>query len=221
MTYPIATIGDLGVDAVSCGCTNGPRSTNAGIGELQPESEALTLLTAGFPLPTVFPKDVDAYKARINPDFIATDALVTRCANLSSPEAVAWGDFFTSWEDFARTPTPTLASWESHLATTKEFEKKLAEWQTKLIPICGPLPSPVIKPPGTEVPWGKIAIGLVAVAAVGAIGYGLVRGFGAARSPAKQNFQRGSQFLIDQQGGDYALFGEQEQKASKALAKRR
>lgn len=218
MTYPISTIGDLGSP---CACTSGPRSVNAGIGELQPESEALTLLTAGFPLPTVFPKDVDAYKARINPDFIATDALVTRCANLSSPEAVAWGDFFTSWEDFARTPTPTLASWESHLATTKEFERKLADWQAKLIPICGPLPSPVIKPPGTEVPWGKIAFGLVAVAAVGVIGYGLYKGVGAARSQAKQNFHRGSQFLINQQGGDYDFFGEQEVKASKALAKRR
>ncbi len=211
MTYPINTIGDLGAP---CACSSAPRSTNAGIGELAPESEALTLLTAGFPLPTVFPADVDAYKARINPDFVATDALVTRCANLSSPDAVAWGDFFTSWEDFAKTPTPTLASWEQHLATAKAFESKLRDWQEKLVPICGPLPSPMVKPPGTEVPWGKIAVGVAVAGVVAAIGYSFYK----AGTNAGRRASQGARFLESR--ADMVLFGEQEAKASRALARR-
>ena len=168
--YEIATIGDLSGCCEEC-AAGAPPCGSARMGELAPETEAARALAVGF-FPTVWPSDVDAYKARIDPDFRATDALVSRCANLSSPEAVAWGDFFTNWQKFAKTPTPTFGSWETHLEEAKRFESKLREWQQQLAPTCGKGAAPPVGPVGGKpIPWGAVAVAVAATAIVGAIGY--------------------------------------------------
>lgn len=206
MTYEIATIGDLGAP---CSC-----KSNDGMGELAPESEAVKLLTVGFPFPTVFPSDVDAYKARIDPDFRATDALVSRCAPLSSPDAVAWGDFFTEWQKFRAKPTPVIGSWETHLEQTKRFESTLHDWQQKLAPICGAPATPMISPPGGSIPWGKIVLGLAVVGVVGAVGYSFYKAGAKAKSRAEQ----GQRFLESR--ADDFIFGAGSGGSSRALARR-
>ena len=181
--YEIATIGDLEGCCEEC-AAGAPPCGSARMGELAPETEAAQLLAAGF-FPTVWPTDVDAYKARIDPDFRATDAMVSRCANLGSAEAVAWGDFFTSWQKFAKTSTPLASSWEQHLEEAKRFEARLRDWQAQLAPVCGKGPAPPLGPaPGKPIPWGAVAVVAVATAVVGAIGYSFYKAGKKASSRA-------------------------------------
>ena len=162
MTYDIATIGDLGAPC-ACGSV-GPRST---IGDV--DSEAVAITSSGW-LPTiVWPSDVDAYKRKIDPDMRATDATVSRCANLPSGEAVAWGDFFATWKKFNDEPTPTFGA-ANKFDEAKSFELRLQEWQKKIAETCK-LNAPQIRPdagaPDTSgLKWIAAAVIVVGIAYV-------------------------------------------------------
>lgn len=161
MSYPISTIGSIGAPACCEPCARG-RACASTIGELTPAQFAESIL------PTiVWPGDVDNYKRRIDPEFRATDAAVSRCAELSSSEAVAWGDFFTNWKKFASTPTPIIGSWQAHLDEAKAFEARLHDWQKQLAATCKLVSPEVVPPKKGGVPWWLIAIGGVVVVGVG------------------------------------------------------
>ncbi|NBU16712.1 MAG: hypothetical protein EBS48_06820 [Actinobacteria bacterium] len=158
MTYPITTIGEL----VPCSCSS--RSVNAGIGEL--ESEAVAITSSGW-LPTVvWPSDVDAYKRKLDPDMRATDATVSRCANLPAGEAVAWGDFFTSWKAFAAESTPIFGAANKYDEAVS-FEQRLHEWQKKIAETCrlnAPAVIPQAGPDTSAIKFVAVAAAVVAIA---------------------------------------------------------
>ena len=130
-------------------------------------SEAVAITSSGW-LPTiVWPSDVDAYKRKLDPDMRATDATVSRCANLSSGEAVAWGDFFSTWKKFAAEDTPTFGA-ANKFDEAKSFELRLHEWQKKIAETCK-LTAPQINPdagaPDTSgLKWIAAAVIVVGVA---------------------------------------------------------
>lgn len=198
--YEIATIGSLVPCCDSCAA-----------GNLCDSIEGLTeggeLVRSGFfPTGLVFPGDVDAYKARLDPEMRTTEGSVSRCANLSSGDAVAWGDFYTEWRKFADRPTPLVSSWSAELDIAKSYESRLRDWQAKLSPICamrGPEPSAA-----SSVSWGKIAIG-VAVVGVGAA---LIYSFVKAGQRAHRSAQAGAHYLEE--------YGRAALPPSRALARR-
>lgn len=179
--YEIATIGSL--TPCCAGCAAGTSCES--MGEIPSEAAALT--AAGLLPSVVFPSDVDAFKARLDPEMRTTEGSASRCASLSSGDAIAWGDFYTEWRKFADRPTPLVSSWTTELEIAKSYETRLRDWQTKLARECamrGPEPGSGSGPGG--VPWGKLAIGAAVLGVVGLLGYSFYRaGSQAARRASK------------------------------------
>ncbi|MDB4884480.1 MAG: hypothetical protein JWL95_3246 [Gemmatimonadetes bacterium] len=133
----------------------------------------------------VWPADVKAYKAKIDPHFVATDNAVSKCATLPVAIAGEWHAFYGSWRKFADASVAIFASWEAQLEQAKRFELELADWQDKIAPTC-PLTAPGIRPPSSPFPTGLVLLGVGAVVVAGAVGYSFYRTAQHAGARAKQ-----------------------------------
>jgi len=163
--YPIATIGSLDDGAASARPCCAPCAR--GIGDLQPESEALRLVSGGL-LPTiVWPSDVEAYKRKVDPDMIATNATVAQCAALGSGAAKAWRDFFSAWRTFRAQSTPLFGA-ANQFDEARAYEARLSEWQSQLQGAGCTLHAPKVEPVAaadlSALKWVAVAVALVAVA---------------------------------------------------------
>jgi hypothetical protein len=114
----------------------------------------------------VWPSDVDAFKARIDPAMRATDSGVQRCTGLAPEERAAWSTFFQAWSAFAAKETPFFGAYGEWTATCG-YAKTLDGWRSKLVGECSaPLPGPN-KPEGAEksiealssLKWIALAVG--------------------------------------------------------------
>jgi hypothetical protein len=137
-----------------------------------------------------FPQDVTAEIRKADPLFMATNATVERCANLSSPDAVAWGGFYKDWRKTADEGVHVFGSWEGQLKRVKEQEAELRTWQEKIGAIC-PLSTPFIEVPSSPFPLGTVLLVGAGVVVVGAVGYSFYR----AAQQASARASKGKAYL--------------------------
>lgn len=166
-------------------------------------------------LPTlVFPADVKAYKKKLDPSMVATNAAVeAHCPNLPSQQAVNWGAFFLDWRKFADAPVAIFSSWELQLEIAKRFERDLAEWQDIISESCT-LSIPKVDPPGKPFPTATVLLVAGGAVVATALGYSFYKT--AQQAGARAN--KGRRFLEDRV--DRELEG-RSKGASKALARSR
>lgn len=131
------------------------------------------------------PPDIDTLKARLDPEFRATNTAVAACEVASASgtpggllpgEREAWAGFYKAWRDYhdqnswiqSTPPWPLLPinAPEVH-ADGLEREKRLRTWQELLANKCR-LVAPMVQPPtpGTSAAAGFDAIKWIAIAAV-------------------------------------------------------
>ncbi len=170
--YDITTIGDLGSAPprkrpCCAGCADKRAQT---IGDVVPE--VLALHQAGFLPDVVWPSDVDAYKANLDPKYKATDAAARQCGTLAPAVLAAWVQQASSWQAFAAQSTPTFGS-SNHWELAHKFETELLDWQNKLTASGCALNSPKVAPPDRGAPpdlswlkWVAAAVVVVGVAYV-------------------------------------------------------
>jgi hypothetical protein len=175
--------------------------------------------TMGDLLPTfVFPADVKAYKAKLDPHFKATNTDVSACAAKLPVNLVkGWTDFFSSWRAFVDGGVSLIASWEAQLDEAKRYEKELADWQAMLVDGGCKLSTPQIEPPGKPFPTGAALLIGGAVLVVAALGYSFYR----TGQQAGARAQQGRRYLEGQIDRRLDAMGSSSSKSSgKALAKR-
>lgn len=167
MAYDITTIGDLGAPKKKPCCQ--ACADKHTIGDAIPE--VLALHNAGFLPDVVWPSDVDAYKANLDPKYKATDAAAHACSSLAPGILAAWSQQFASWSAFAAQVTPTFGS-SNHWELAHKFELELLDWQNKIGATCE-LNSPKVTPPDRNGPadlswlkWVAAAVVVVGVAYV-------------------------------------------------------
>lgn len=117
---------------------------------------------------------VDAFKARIDPFFDATDGAVDRCAGLAPEEKASWSAFYLTWKAHRSTETNWFFAFEQWRITCS-YALTLDGWRDKLKGSCA-IPGPaVIEVPKTAedvltaVKWGAAAV------IVAAVVYGVTR----------------------------------------------
>lgn len=122
----------------------------------------------------VWPSDVEALKARLHPQVVALDLAVdSATCSLSAEDRAAWGAFTAQWLEFYQRPVGTFGSYGEWTAACS-WAHTIDAWREKLAQKCSALPGPApIKgadASAATVKWASI--GLVAVAALAAIGVG-------------------------------------------------
>lgn len=147
-----------------------------------------------FSMPRIYTQvsDIDALKQRLDPDFRATDASMQSCAGLTAAERTAWADFYKGWRKYADTGTRAQVFcfdafglqcigggtvYEDGL----EREKRLRDWQQKVLGRCG-LDAPPVDDPrvrtAVDTGWVKWAAGAVAVVGIAYTLGPILRGLG-------------------------------------------
>jgi hypothetical protein len=179
---------------MACGCHHAPtaleRAANPALRKLATCAPCGGGIAGLLPDVGPFPADVTAEIRRADPSFVATNATVERCANLSSPDAVAWGGFYKDWRTIADDGVHLFASWEAQLNDVKAREGELRKWQEKIDAIC-PLSVPLIEVPTHPFPLGAVLLVGAGVVVVGAVGYSFYR----AAQQASARASKGKAYL--------------------------
>ncbi len=164
MAYEISTIGDLS-PAPCCAPCASARATRRTAADDMVSMGAM----GGDFLTIVWPSDVEAYKRKLDPDFQATESAASRCAELPTGEAMAWGEFFIAWKKFRDEPVGIFGT-ANKFDEAKAFEERLREWQLLLGKTCK-LVSPAVVPPSLKegpdlsaLKWVAAAVAIVGVA---------------------------------------------------------
>lgn len=125
-------------------------------------------------LPTItYPRDIDALKQRLDPDFRATHAVVFTCEGLSPLQRESWARFYATWRVYADTPTGEqliLGVFNSANVYNQglEYEQRLKAWQGVIKGSCN-LASPEVDPGArgrsaeSAIKWAAAAAIVVAV----------------------------------------------------------
>lgn len=172
--YDIATIGYLGAPSPAPCCSACARSS--AIGDVVPE--VLAIQNAGFLPDVVWPSDVDNYKRKIDPGYLATDAAAHACASLSPGVLAGWSAQFDAWRKFSAAETPIFGS-SNHWELAHQFEAQLLDWQNTLVSAGCPLNSPKAAPPDrsatpVDLSWLKWVAAAVVVVGVAYVASPLV-----------------------------------------------
>lgn len=124
----------------------------------------------------VWPSNVVDLKARLDPEFKATNATVQQCSKLSPGQRQAWDDFYASWLRWYQKDVGWFGS-ANEYAEGVTFGARLVAWQRQIKEAC-PLNAPEVTPGGTgpDASWVKWVAGAAIVIGVAYLASPLVTG---------------------------------------------
>ncbi len=159
-----------------CGCigtTSGASMcSESAAAALHGDPLAVRQTMGGFLPDIVWPSDVEAFKRKLDPQYLATEAAARACSALPSGVLAGWRGQFEAYMAFSKAETGTFGAsnaWE----LAHKYERELLDWQNTIGASCA-LNAPKVQPENRDAPdlsWLKyvaVAAAILGVAYVAA-----------------------------------------------------